>query len=124
MIITTLILIGLIGLVAFGIYLSTTDRYDILGIFITVIIGFFTLFFHIPALLLKDYDYNIFVVKRDAFESTLNETREMGRDLETAAILREVSEWNVKLAEKKYDNTTLILGQYIDDRIMNIKPIK
>jgi hypothetical protein len=121
MIITTLILLAL---VAFGIYLSTTDKYDIIGVFVTVIIGFFTFFFHIPCLLLKEYDYNMFMVKRDAFESTLNETRESGRELEAAAILREVSEWNIELAERKYDNTTFFFDQYTDDRIMNIKPIK
>jgi len=121
MIITIVILLALI---AFGFYLSTTDRYYILGIFITVIIGFFTFFFHIPALLLNEYDYEKFVIKRDAFESTLNETRKGGRVLEAAAIIREVSEWNIELAERKYNNTTLFLDQYVDDRIMDIKPIK
>lgn len=82
------------------------------------------LIIHIPAILIKGYDYEIFYSKRVAFEITLNEARAKGSHLEVAAILQDVAKWNEKLAEWQYNNTTLFLDQYIDDRIDDLKPIR
>jgi len=68
--------------------------------------------------------FNSWVAKRDAFESTLIESRLNGNELETAAIVGKVAEWNESLAESKVWKETWLLNQYIDDRIYTLKPIK
>ena len=119
--ITTIILLALLLL---GIYiLRNTYDYEVLGSIIVVIISLM-LSFHIPSLFLKEYDYNMFIKKRNAFEQTLHDARENGNDLENATITKEILDWNVDLARRKYNNTTLLLNQYIDDRIMDLEPIK
>lgn len=109
---------------AFFLFLAITSYdYDFLGIMGSIIIGC-GLFLQIILISSTSYDYNMFVAKRNAFESTLLESRKSGNPYETAAIVKEVSEWNIKLAEHKYDNKNRFLGQYIDDRIETLTPIK
>lgn len=116
-------LIVLIVLVIVGIYLSTTWEYDALGFFMCAIFGIW-LVIHSIALMIVTYDYNIFVEERNAFEYTLKESRENGNKYETAAIVKDVAEWNVELARYKYNNSTIFLDQYIDDRVELLEPIK
>lgn len=118
--ITTIILIALLVL---GIYLERKTDYVFLGFTMGLISGILLLF-HIGAVSLVTYDYEMFVEKRNAFEQTLKDSRENGNDLERAAIMQNVSEWNVQLASQKYRNTTFLLDTYIDDRIMDLEPIK
>lgn len=118
--ITTIVLLALLVL---GICLITTDDFNILGLIIAFIVSFILLF-HVPFILMVEYDYELFVEKRNAFEETLKDARENGSDIERAAIIQNVSDWNVKLAAAKYDNTTWLLDQYIDDRVMELEPIK
>ena len=119
--ITLIILIVLTGI---GIYIIKTSwDYEGLGILMSVIFGV-CLLIHTIGILKVNYDYGIFVVKRDAFEKTLTESRKKGNDFETAAIVKEVAEWNVKLAEYKYDNTIWYFDQYVDDRIESLDPIE
>jgi len=61
---------------------------------------------------------------RETFETSLNESRKNGNEFESATILTEVIEFNSNLARIKYNNKNAFLGQYIDDRIENIKAIK
>jgi len=91
-----------------------------------IMITFFGLWLsiHSICLLTASYGFEMFVVKRTAFEKTLNDSRKNGNDYETAAIVKEVAEWNVKLAQYKYDNTTLYFDQFIDDRIDTLEPIE
>ena len=119
--ITLFILLGLTG---FGIYLTYRDwGYEVLGGLMGIIFGLWSVI-HLICILTVSYSYELFVVKRDAFEKTLNDSRKNGNQYETAAIVKEVSEWNTKLAEYKYDNNTLYFDQYIDDRIEDLEPIK
>ena len=118
---TTLII--LIVLVAIGGYLTTKWDYEILGGIMCLIFGLWLLF-HSIAYFTVEYEYGLFVEKRNAFEQTLNEARNNGNEYETAAIVKEVAQWNQKLAEYKYDNKTIFFDQYIDDRIELLEPIK
>jgi len=117
---TTIILLVLLGI---GILLLRNDDYDILGAVITAPV-LIILILHVISVLLVPYNYNVFVEKRNSFEETLKDARQNGSDLERAAIIQNVSQWNIKLAEIKYNNTTFILSPYIDDRIMDLEPIK
>lgn len=118
-------LIILIVLVAIGGYFLTTAKlvYEILGFIMCVIFGTFLLI-HSIAYFTVEYDYGLFVEKRNAFEQTLNDLRKNGNDYETAAIVKEVAKWNQELAVYKYDNKTIFLDQYIDDRVELLEPIK
>jgi cell division protein FtsW (lipid II flippase) len=117
---TTIILILLL---AIGILLLRQYDWETLGITIVTPVTII-LIIHVFGLLLAPYSYNVFVEKRNAFEQTLKDARENANDLERAAIIQNVSQWNIELAEKKYNNTTFILSPYIDDRIMDLEPIK
>ena len=116
-------LIILIVLVAIGGYLTTKWDYEVLGIIMCLIFGLW-LIIHFFAWGLVSYKYGLFVEKRNAFEQTLQFARENGNEYETAAIVKDVAEWNQKLAEYKYDNKTIFLDQYFDDRIELLEPIK
>lgn len=119
--ITLIILLALTGL---GLYLYNKGwDYEIGGEFMISIFGLWSLL-HSICLLTVSYGFEVFLVKRTAFEKTLNNSRKNGNDYETAAIVKEVAEWNVKLAEYKYENTTLYFDQFIDDRIDTLEPIE
>ena len=113
----------LIALIAIGGYLTTKWNYELLGTFMCLAFGLL-LILHSFALGIVSYEYELFVQKRNAFEQTLKNARENGNEYETAAIVKEVAQWNVELAEYKYDNKTLYFDQYIDDRIELLEPIK
>lgn len=119
--ITLIILLALTGL-GFYLYNKGWD-YETGGALMITIFGLWFLI-HSICLLTVSYGFEMFVVKRTAFEKTLNDSRKNGNDYETAAIVKEVAEWNVKLAEYKYDNTTLYFDQFIDDRIDTLEPIE
>ena len=116
----------IIGVVLFliGLYLSIkTYNYDMLGAILSIFTGIY-LFIHILSLSLVEYNYNIFVTHRDAFEKTLLDARLNGNEYETAAIVKDVAKWNIRIADQKYDNKTLFFDQYIDDRFETLEPIK
>jgi small-conductance mechanosensitive channel len=116
-------LIILILLITIGGYLTTKRDYDLLGVVMCLIFGLWVLY-HSIFYFTVSYKYGLFVEKRNAFEQTLKEARENGNEFETAAIVKEISEWNQELAEYKYKNKTLFFDQYIDDRIELLEPIK
>ena len=119
--IITLILLLLTG---FGIYLfKTSYDYDVLGGIMATIFGIWLLISSY-LLLTVSYHFELFVVERDSFENTLNSVRKNGNEYETVAVIKEVAEWNRRLARDKYDNTTWFYDQYIDDRINDLKPIE
>lgn len=118
---TTLII--LIVLVAIGSYLLTKYRYALLGSIMCGLFGVWTVI-HGIAWGIAPYEYGLFIEKRNAFEQTLKVARENGNKYETAAIVKDVSEWNQKLAEYKYNNKIIFLGQYVDDRVELLNPIK
>ena len=111
-------------LTGFGIYLCIKSYdYEFTGLTLTAVFGLY-LIIHLLAWSLASYDYNIFVEKRNAFEKTLETVRSNGRELEAAAITKEISEWNQKLASRKYSNKIFLLSDYIDDRIESLEPIE
>ena len=113
----------LIALILIGWYLTTTYDYELLGSLLMAFTAIY-LIFHSIFFLTVEYEYGMFVEKRKAFVMTLKASRESGNKYESAAIVKEVAEWNIKLAENKYDNKTVFCNQYIDDRIEDLEPIK
>jgi hypothetical protein len=104
------------------------ERYDYIGtsiVLVTFGVTFSVWFvFHVIGISMKSYSYNRLVVMRESFVTSLEESRESGRELESASILREVVQFNQRLASQKYNNKIWFLGQYIDDRIENLEPIR
>ncbi len=100
-----------------------TSDYDMIGFIISMISGIY-LILHIVGWSVSSYSYNVFLVKRNAFVETLKEARKGKNQFEVAAITKDVSEWNQKLAEAKYDNNIFLLKDYVDDRVINLQPIK
>lgn len=119
-----IILLAILAIMAIGLWISFTQSgIEGLGVVITIIFGIYLLV-HVIRWSTATYSYNITVVERNSFVETLNDARNNKRELESAAILKEISEWNRYLAEAQYDNGTFLLGDYHDDRIMNLKPIR
>jgi hypothetical protein len=118
-----IVTIILVALIAFGLWKERTDDYGT-DYILLVLFSSAVLFFHLLFVGLASFDHGEFVAKRNAFESTLQNARESGSEMESAAILKEVSEWNQRLASRQFSNSQLLLDPYIDDRIDNLKPIK
>lgn len=117
-----IITIALLALIGIGIYLIHLEV-DLLGILLSAIF-FLYLIVHLLCWSLSSYDYNIFVEKRNSFVETLEYARENESKFELASITRDVSEWNQKLATFKYQNKLFLLKDYVDDRMMDLEPIK
>lgn len=121
-------LIILIVLIAIGCVLSKRESYGFghdyqaSGVLMIITFGLL-LIFHSIAWRISFYEYEVFVEKRNAFEQTLKHSREVGNEYETAAIVTQVAEWNIDLASRKYDNKTIFINQYVDDRIELLEPI-
>lgn len=97
--------------------------YEFFGIIISFCSGVYLLI-HILIWSLASYEYNKFVVKRNAFVETLEYARKNESQFELASITREVSEWNQQLASLKYNNNVFLLKDYVDDRISSLEPIR
>lgn len=117
-----IILIILLVITGFGVYLFR-QKYEGWAIVIFCIFGGYLLI-HIVGWSTASYDYNKMVAKRNAFIATLTYTRKYGKEIELAAITKNVSEWNQELAEMKYDNSVWLLDSYTDDRIDSLKFIQ
>ena len=119
-------LIILVVLLIIGIYLVKKhdfDGWDFVGIMLVIFAGI-SIILQLSVWGLRSYNYEVFVAERNAFEQTLSEARKNNNPLEVAAIVSKVAEWNQELASSKYNNSTLFLDQYIDDRIDTLEPIK
>lgn len=116
-------LIILIVLIAIGILLINSDTLDGLGAVMCLLFGM-ALIIHPIVWATASYRYESFVAQRDAFEQTLEDARESGNAYEVMAIVKDVAQWNTDLAARKYDNSTIFLDQYIDDKIESLEPIK
>jgi uncharacterized membrane protein len=113
----------LILLVVLGIYSLRSYTYEVFGMIAVPIFGLY-LMVHILCCLIKSYEYELFVEERNAFEQTLNESRKSNNLYESAAIVKQVAEWNQELAKMKYNNKTILFYQYVDDRCELLEPIK
>lgn len=103
----------------YGIY----EYLDFMGLTVRFL-GAGAILIHTALWLPKGYIYGKWVAEREAFTQTLAEAREKGSEFERAAIVREVAEWNARLAKAKYDNANWLLGQYVDDRVDSLEPIR
>lgn len=92
--------------------------------FVIAIIAIIWLAIHVICWSTASYNYRCFVAKRNAFEQTLHDCRATGNQYETATIVKEVSDWNETLAEKKIDLTTFVYGNYEVEEVLTLKPIK
>lgn len=119
--ITSIILLAITVLCL--IHVIKTDMDNIFTFLGTLFFGLWFII-HILIILTQGYYFELFVEKRNSFEMTLQNSREKGNDLEAAAIVKEVAEWNMKLAEDKFDNKHWYLGQFVDDRIETLNPIE
>ena len=81
------------------------------------------LFTHLYFWLTSTIVYEQFRIKRQAFVYDLNNSRKNNRELESATILKDISQWNQDLASFKYQNTLWLIDDYIDDRIDTLEPI-
>ena len=97
--------------------------YDFIGQVISIISIVFLLI-HIFFISISSYEYNVFVVKREAFVYTLENARKNNNNFEIATITKDVSELNKSLAVLKYNNKTFFLKDYIDDRIEKLEAIE
>lgn len=70
------------------------------------------------------YRYKCLVVEREVIAMTLEHARSSENNIELAAITKNLCEFNSKLAEEKLDNSVFLLKDYVDDRVMDIKPIQ
>lgn len=117
-------LIILLALTAIGGYIiKTSYDYDFGGFMMVMCFGLWAII-HATIFFTQSYYFELFVEKRNSFEMTLNNSREKGYEYEAAAIVKEVAEWNMKLAEDKFDNKNWYLGQFVDDRIETLEPIE
>lgn len=120
----TLLFLTALAVICYLIYRSNEyhqlEVLAIFGLLLLVII----LPFHLLSWCTTGYAYEKFVQERNAFEQTLNNARNSGNQYETAAIVKDVAEWNQQLAVYKYKNNHWFFDQYIDDRIETLEPIK
>ena len=118
------ILILLIVIIAVGILITKKSYdYEVIGIIVSVIAGLY-LIIHLLFWSLSGYEYNLFVVKREAFKETLDAARETNNQIELAAITKDISEWNKELATNKYNASLFMLKDYIDKRGLTLEPLR
>lgn len=117
----------LLGLIIFSFYVAKKAR-ECSGLEIVSFIlgcGFsFWLVIHLILFIGASYSFNKLAVQRDSFIQSLEYSRKNNKELESATILKDISDLNQYIASEKYDNKIWFLGQYIDDRIETLEPIK
>ncbi|CAB4136541.1 hypothetical protein UFOVP309_27 [uncultured Caudovirales phage] len=115
------LLLGL-AILGFGISLCIYENTEGFGILISILTSLFLLI-HIPMCLGSSYKYDRNLVERNSFIESLKNARLNNNNYELAAISKDIFQYNKELAILKYENNG-ILDCYIDDRYLNLKPIK
>jgi len=116
--------VALVLLIGIGYYLiEKTYDFELLGLFL-IVGGIFLLFLHVIVMSMTTYGYLQFETKVQITQQTINSARENNNTIELAAISQSVVGMNQQIADKKFDNKTLILDMYIDDRIDTLSYIK
>lgn len=70
-----------------------------------------------------NYRYEMHIAERNSFIESLKVARLNKNSIELAAISKDIIEYNKDLAVTKFENQGLF-DCYIDDRFMDLKPIK
>ena len=91
----------------------------LLGLFVSAL-----LMGHLFSIVSRYVDYEEIVIKRSVIHNVLVELRKVENNIESAAVLKDIIDFNTSLAKMKYYNKTFLFGQYVDDRIESIEPIK
>jgi sensor domain CHASE-containing protein len=99
------------------------DFFEFIGLVLSVVFSI-VLIIHILSIVSIEYDYNIWLAKRNAFEETLSAARQSGNKYEVAAIVSEISKWNEELSVAKFKKDHWYFSQYYDDRVKTLEPIK
>jgi preprotein translocase subunit SecF len=119
-----MITITLLVLIILSIFIGIITKNSINDFSFSLIIGTLILFIvSLLVVLTKGYEYNKFKHQKEAIEQTINYSRENNIN-ENYTVTEKIIEWNSELSKKQYQNTIWILDEYIDDRIMDLKPIK
>jgi hypothetical protein len=120
--ITTLILVLLIALFLIVDKLFPNDIRPI-GTALAMLCIFYCIP-HIGMTYTRQRDFDKFLIRRNAFEQTIIDIRANGNPHEMVAVVKDIAEWNISLAEYKYQNSLDFFGQYVDDRFEDLNPIK
>ena len=118
-----ILLLVLIGTFSFGFYLSRELRVELAGELLMIVAGILLL---ISLIILPINRQSCFadIAKIKAFQETVSASRmENLSEIERAAILSKIAEWNEWIAETKYYNNT-IWDIFIPDEAANLQPIK
>jgi hypothetical protein len=111
-------------LTAIGIIISVkTDWEYIEGIILTVLSGiiFVTIIITLP---LSFVFYHQQILQYNIFKDTLEKAREKDIDIENAAILMKIAEWNEWIVGVQYWNTIFIRKDFIPDEVMELQIIE
>lgn len=120
-----IIFISLALLVVVGSLLLYNEREwetGVIGIILIVVPGIF-LVICLISLIVNPIEVKSDINKFLATETTIEQARKTGVDIENAAIQHKIIESNQWLAEKQYYNST-IFGLWIPDKVDNLKPIR
>ena len=71
-----------------------------------------------------EYDYEQLEGKRNSYQYSLDNLREIDNSFETLAIGIEIIEFNNYIASEKVMNKSWFYDYYIDDRIETLQPVK
>ena len=120
-----IILIIALGVILFQLFDKYYDTvFAIFGSIMLVVFAIGYLLVHISLWASASYRYKCLVAEREAIAMTLEHARSSENNIELAAITKDLCEFNSKLAEEKLNNSVFLLKDYVDDRVMDIKPIQ
>jgi hypothetical protein len=114
-------LLIVIAILVIGFFLARSYNYDALGILV-VAIGLIGVCVLGIAKGMSPYKYNVTLIKRNVLQEQLDICNERDK-LMDATLTLQIVEVNMSIDREKYYNTTS-WGWYVDDRFMELEPIK
>lgn len=124
LILIVLILVAVLAILL-GMYFFN-DKYLMLGlVFITIfLVSIAYLVIHIGLWRTATSRYESLVVERQAIVLTLEHARATENNIELIGIIHAACDYNVKLSQEKLLAKRIFTKDYVDDRVMDIKPIQ
>ena len=120
-----IIIISLALLIVFGIILAYKSRdgnATIIGI-ILIVVSSMLLIIALISLITNSMEVKSNINKFLATETSIEQARKTGINIENTAIQHKIIESNQWLAKKQYYNST-VFGLWIPDKVDNLKPIR